>query len=130
MSITEIQNKYGLTFHPEKTVPYKLAISLKSKILIDENQEVTNKSTDTVVDPATLEIGLSIQERTENAKAELKIKLINIFFEVSENEIENWDIEKVEEVFDVIREEKPRMVENLKMKSLTKTQNMSQASIS
>lgn len=129
MSITEIQNKYGLTFHPEKTVPYKLAISLKSKILIDENQE-TSKTSDTVVDPATLEIGLSIQERTENAKAELKIKLINIFFEVSENEIENWDIEKVEEVFDVIREEKPRMVENLKMKSLTKTQNMSQASIS
>jgi len=129
MSITEIQNKYGLTFHPEKTVPYKLAISLKSKILIDENQE-TSKTSDTVVDPATLEIGLNLQERTENAKAELKIKLINIFFEVSENEIENWDIEKVEEVFDVIREEKPRMVENLKMKSLTKTQNMSQASIS
>jgi len=130
MSITEIQNKYGLAFHPEKIVPYKVAISLKSKILIDENQEVSNKSTDGVIDASTLELGLSIQERTENAKAELKIRLINIFFEVAENEVENWDIEKVEDVFDCIREEKPTLVESLKMKSKTKIQNTYPASLS
>lgn len=107
-------------FNPKAKVPWKLVMNAKNQIL-EETGEKSEKAEGTF-SPEMLEIATKLKLKSDEAKQDLQIKVIGLFYNCSLAEVENLDFSEIDELWEKIAEVRSDLIDFLKLKT-NKNQN-------
>lgn len=103
-------------FNPETKVPYlefsRLRVKLEPFGEIIRNQEQKIQNSNYSVSSEMVKLGLEIQEKIKELQREIKIKLVKLFFSLSDQEMAEIG-EEFEEMYQMVVDARPSLVDFL-----------------
>jgi len=105
-----IPETYQSRFNPDAKVPHAVVRKEYSVIKQFADTAKSSETSNTELKPEIMKLGLEIQDRIQEAKDNLKLKLIGIFYSLSNEERDNLDIEVFEEMYQQIESARPSLI--------------------